>query len=160
MEVAPLGEVAAAEGGLALTLMVTVFLAGFRHGFDIDHVAAITDMASASQSRRSSLLLATTYALGHMLVVFALGVAAVFVGDSIPESWDAIAGRFIGLSLIWLGLYVAYSVIRYRHDFRMKSRWMLVVAGARRSLDTSSDSPVTGGTGSRWGVLIGWRGTY
>lgn len=127
-------ELTAAGGGPALGLAVTVFLAGFRHGFDIDHIAAITDIASASSTRRTSFFLATAYAIGHMTVVFGLGMAAVFAGASIPESWDAIAARFIGATLVWLGLYVLYSTVRYRRDFRMRSRWMLLVAGARRGL--------------------------
>lgn len=134
MDVAALWEVADANGTVALSLAATVLLAGFRHGFDIDHVAAITDIASASPGRRTSFFLATSYALGHMVVVFAFGVAAVFVGDSIPATWDALAGRVIGLSLIWLGLYVLYSIVRHRRDFRMRSRWMLLVAGARRGV--------------------------
>lgn len=134
MDLAVFPNLADAAGALAPSLAVTVFLAGFRHGFDVDHVAAITDIASATPGRRTSLFLATMYALGHMLVVFGLGVAAVFAGDRIPESWDAAAGRLIGLSLILLGVYVVYSVARYRRDFRMHSRWMLVVAASRRGL--------------------------
>lgn len=134
MDPAALRHIAHADGGLALTLVVTVLLAGFRHGFDIDHVAAISDIASGSSSRTRSFALATTYAVGHVVVVFALGLLAVFAGDSIPPSWDAVAARFIGATLIWLGLYVIYSAVRYRRDFRMQSRWMLVVAGVRRGL--------------------------
>ena len=126
--------VADAGGGLGLTLVATVALAGFRHGFDVDHVAAITDIASATPRRRAAFVLATTYALGHMAVVSVLGLLAVLAGDSFPASWDALAGKAIGLSLIWLGLYVAYSIVRHRQDFRMRSRWMLLVGGARRGL--------------------------
>lgn len=134
IDLAAVAGIPEADGGLGLGLLVTVFLAGFRHGFDLDHVAAITDIASATPERKRSFLLATLYAVGHMLVVFALGVAAVFAGSSIPASWDAVVGRLIGFSLVLLGLYVVYSILRYRRDFRMRSRWMLLVAGARRGL--------------------------
>ncbi len=141
VDLASVGALGNGDGGLALTLLLTVFLAGFRHGFDIDHVAAISDIASASPSRRTAYSLATAYATGHMVVVFVLGAAAVFAGDSIPASWDAVAGRIIGASLIWLGVYVAYSVVRHGGDFRMKSRWMLLVAGARRGLGWMRSTP-------------------
>lgn len=121
-------------GGLAIGVVATVFLAGLRHGFDVDHVAAITDIASSQPERRRSLLLATVYALGHVLVVAGLGVVAVLAGGSIPPSVDAAAGRVVGATLVGLGLYVVYSLLRFRRDFRMKSRWMLVVAGVRRVL--------------------------
>ena len=121
-------------GGLALGVIVAVFVAGLRHGFDIDHIAAISDITSSQPDRKRSLLFATSYAVGHMLVLFALGLVAVFVGEAIPNALDSLAGRFIGFTLVALGLYVVVSLIRFRRDFRMRSRWMLLIAGARRVL--------------------------
>lgn len=120
--------------GVGVGIVLAVFLAGFRHGFDLDHVAAITDITSGAPSRRSGFLLATLYASGHMLVVFGLGLVAVFTGSAISTSFDLVGGRLIGITLIALGCYVLYSLIRYRRDFRVRSRWMLLVAGARRAL--------------------------
>lgn len=133
MDLAAVGEIVEGQG-LALGVVVAVFLAGLRHGFDVDHIAAISDITSSQQNPRRSLVLATTYALGHMLVLFALGMAAVIAGERIPEAVDSLAGRIIGFTLIALGVYVVYSLIRFRRDFRMRSRWMLVLAGARRAL--------------------------
>ena len=125
----------AVENGLPLAIFGTTFLAGLRHGFDIDHIAAITDITSSQSDRKRSLKLATTYALGHMLVLLTLGAIAVLVGRRIPETIDSLAGRVIGSTLIALGVYVIYSLVRFRRDFRMTSRWMLVIAGVRRGLD-------------------------
>lgn len=125
----PVGE------GLAFGLIAAVFLAGLKHGFDIDHVAAISDITSSQTSRKRSLTLATSYALGHMLVLFVLGVVAVLVGERLSNRIDSVAGRVIGLTLVMLGIYVFYSLVRYRRDFRMQSRWMLVIAGVRRLID-------------------------
>lgn len=134
MDLASPAHLADPTGGASFGIVAAVFVAGFRHGFDIDHIAAITDITSSPRSRRSAFVLATIYALGHMLVVFALGVAAVLVGARIPASIDAIVGRVVGATLIAMGAYVIYTLIRYRRDFRMRSRWMVVVAGARRAL--------------------------
>lgn len=128
-----LGGVAGKEG-LAAGVIVALFLAGLRHGFDIDHVAAISDITSSQQDARRSLLLSTAYAVGHMVVLFALGVVAVLAGDRIPSSVDSLAGRAIGFTLVAFGLYVVYSLVRFRRAFRMTSRLMLFVAGARRAL--------------------------
>lgn len=133
MELAVVGDFAK-EQGLALGVVVAVFLAGLRHGFDIDHIAAISDITSSQRERKRSLVLATLYALGHALVLSALGIAAVLAGESISSSIDSIAGRVIGFTLLVLGLYVLYSLIRFRRDFRIRSRWMLILAGARRVL--------------------------
>lgn len=133
MDLSGVGEVARLDG-LTFGVLVGTLLAGIRHGFDIDHVAAIGDIASSQQHRRRSFFLATTYALGHMVVVLALGAAAVIAGVRISALTDSIATRVIGLTLIALGGYVVYSLIRFRRDFRIMSRWMLVTAGVRRVL--------------------------
>ncbi|MEA2487919.1 MAG: hypothetical protein QOF16_1573, partial [Actinomycetota bacterium] len=118
--------------GLTAGLLVVVFLAGLRHGFDIDHIAAITDITSAQASRRRSLVLASIYICGHALVLFVLGVAAVVLGARLPVSVDAVMERVIGATLLVLGAYVIYSMIRYRSAARLRSRWMFVFIGVRR----------------------------
>lgn len=117
---------------LRLGLIVTAFAFGFRHGIDWDHIAAITDITGSQERTRDSLRFATLYALGHALVVFGLGVAAIALSAQLPDSVDAVMGRFVGATLLVLGVFVFYSLIRHGRSFRMRSRWMLVFAGARR----------------------------
>lgn len=130
-----LGAIAdAASPGLEIGILVTVFLTGLRHGFDLDHIAAITDISSSSLTRRRSLVLGTAYIVGHAVVLLLLGVLAVVLGQRIPAALDSLMGRVIGLTLLILGGYVVYALIRFRRDFRLQSRWMLILAGIRRSL--------------------------
>ena len=78
--------------------------------------------------------LGTLYALGHGAVVVALGIAALMFGALLPEWVDPIMARIVGLTLILLGAWVLYSVVRYARDgeaFRLRSRWMLVFDGVR-----------------------------
>lgn len=78
--------------------------------------------------------LGTLYALGHGVVVIALGLAALSFGAILPEWLDPIMGRVVGLTLVGLGLWVLYSVYRYARggeSFRLRSRWMLVFDGIR-----------------------------
>jgi len=78
--------------------------------------------------------LGTLYALGHGLVVVALGIAALSFGAILPAWLDPIMGRVVGLTLVGLGLWVLYSVYRYARggeSFRLRSRWMLVFDGVR-----------------------------
>jgi high-affinity nickel-transport protein len=42
--------------------------------------------------------------------------------------------RVVGVTLIVLGTYVVYSLLRYRSDFRMRSRWMLIISGTRKAV--------------------------
>ena len=134
MELQHLASGVLASEGLRMGVVVTVFLSGLRHGIDLDHLAAISDITSSQLDRRRSLFLASLYALGHALVLMVLGVVAVVAGRRIPEALDSFMGRMIGFTLVVLGLYVIYSLIRYGRDFRLRSRWMLVLSGVRRSL--------------------------
>ena len=134
MDLIELASSTGREGGLPLGVLVAVSLAGLRHGFDLDHIAAITDISSSQTERRRSLFLSTVYISGHAFVLFILGSLAVLAGQRIPASLDSFMGRAIGLSLVALGLYVVYSIVRFRRDFRVQSRWMLLFAGLRRTV--------------------------
>lgn len=124
---------ASASDGLRAGLVVTTFGFGLRHGVDWDHIAAITDITSSQDSGRRSLLFATLYALGHGTVVFALGSLAILAGDLLPGAVDAVMERVVGVTLLLLGVYVFYALLRHGRDFRMRSRWMLLFSAASRA---------------------------
>lgn len=124
----------ATDDGFRAGLVLTAFAFGLRHGVDWDHIAAITDITNSQDQPRRSLSLATIYAAGHGLVVFALGVLAILAGDLIPAGVDTFMSRLVGVTLILLGFYVLYALVRHGRDFRMRSRWMLLFSGAARGL--------------------------
>jgi hypothetical protein len=124
---------AAATEGFRIGLIATVFGFGFRHGIDWDHIAAITDITSSQENSRTAMFFATLYALGHALVVFLLGFGAIELGRKLPPSVDTTLERVVGFTLVALGVYVFYSLIRNGRDFRMRSRWMLIFAAARKA---------------------------
>jgi high-affinity nickel-transport protein len=115
-------------------LLLTAFGFGFRHGIDWDHLAAIGDITGSQQNPRRSMTLATLYAVGHAVVVFALGLAAIVLADRLPASVDATMERFVGATLVLLGAYVFVALLRQGRDFRMRSRWMLLISGMRRGV--------------------------
>jgi high-affinity nickel-transport protein len=123
---------AVADEGFRIGLLATAFGFGFRHGIDWDHIAAITDITGTQDTGRRSMFFATLYALGHGLVVMILGLAAILAGEQLPDSVDAAMGRIVGVTLLLLGGFVFWSLLRHGRDFRMRSRWMLLFAGARR----------------------------
>ena len=120
-------------GAFSIGLVITAFGFGFRHGIDWDHIAALTDITGSQEEGRTSMVLATMYALGHALVVFALGVAAIVAAERLPTSVDGVMERVVGATLVLLGVYVIVSLIRHGRQFRMRSRWMLVFSGVRRA---------------------------
>jgi hypothetical protein len=115
-------------------MVATAFVFGLRHGIDWDHLAAIGDLTGAQPSSRRSMVLATAYAVGHAAVVFVLGVAAVVFAERLPAAVDSVMERIVGATLLLLGGYVVVSLLRHGRDFRMRSRWMLVVAASRRAV--------------------------
>jgi high-affinity nickel-transport protein len=115
-------------------LAVTAFGFGFRHGIDWDHIAALTDITGSQEEARQSMVLASMYALGHALIVFTLGVAAIVAAERLPSSFDGVMERVVGATLLLLGVYVIVSLLRHGRDFRMRSRWMLVFSGVRRGI--------------------------
>jgi cytochrome c biogenesis protein CcdA len=94
---------------LQLALLSAAIL-GFHHGFDYDHIAAITDITSVQNDRWRGMRLGLLYALGHALTVAVLGTAVIVFQLSLPHGMDRIAERLVGLTLLVLGIYVLGSL--------------------------------------------------
>ena len=107
---------------------------GLRHGFDYDHLAAISDITAVQRNWRSGLRLGMTYALGHAFTVAALGIAVLQMHMGLPEGLDHWTERLIGLTLIVLGIGVVAGILRkdahgHRHS-RIESRLAIAINGA------------------------------
>ena len=103
-------------------LVLTALGFGFRHGIDWDHIAALTDLTNSQESGRRSMLFATLYALGHALVVAALGFGAIVLSAQLPTGVDTVMEHVVGATLVGLGVFVIWSLIHDGRDFRMRSR--------------------------------------
>ncbi len=113
---------------LQLALLSAAIL-GFRHGFDYDHIAAISDITSVQTSRWRGMRLGLLYALGHAAMVAVLGSAVIVFQLSLPHGIDRIAERLVGLTLLILGVYVLGSL--FNGNPAPRSRFHLM-AGALR----------------------------
>lgn len=109
-----------------LLLIFSALVFGLRHGIDWDHIAAITDITASQETTRKSLWFGTVYALGHATVLTLLGLLAVWAGASLPPWVDDVMQRVVGVTLLILGVYVIYSMLKDGENFRMRSRWMLI----------------------------------
>ncbi|MFP5211109.1 MAG: hypothetical protein ACLGRW_17650 [Acidobacteriota bacterium] len=106
---------------------------GLRHGFDYDHLAAISDITAVQRSWSSGLRLGMTYALGHAFTVAALGIAVLELHMGLPGGLDHWAERLIGLTLIVLGIGVVAGILRkdahgHTHS-RVESRLAIAING-------------------------------
>jgi len=115
--------------------LLSCALLGLRHGFDYDHLAAITDITSVQRTWREGMKLGLLYALGHAFTVALLGGAVIFLHLRLPERMDIIGERMVGATLIVLALYVLVAFIRNRPSSHRHavppSRVALMVTGAR-----------------------------
>jgi high-affinity nickel permease len=68
---------------LGLALASTAAL-GLRHGFDYDHIAAISDITSVEPRLTRSMRLGVLYALGHAVTVAVLGSMVIFGRFALP----------------------------------------------------------------------------
>jgi high-affinity nickel-transport protein len=113
-------------------LIASAFLLGLRHGIDWDHLAAISDIAATQDTPRRGVALSTLYVVGHASVVFVIGVVVIVTGRNLPSWADSVMTVVVGWTLVILGSYVAYTLIRYRGAVPLRSRWMIVLSTMRR----------------------------
>ncbi|HEY6768267.1 MAG TPA: hypothetical protein VI386_26220 [Candidatus Sulfotelmatobacter sp.] len=111
---------------LNLALLSAAVL-GFRHGFDYDHIAAITDITSVEGNRRRAMRMGLLYVLGHATMVAILGGTVILFQRSLPRGLDSWAERAVGLTLVVLGLYVLGTLLRGKTALP-KSRGAILVA--------------------------------
>lgn len=120
--------------------LLSCLLLGLRHGFDYDHLAAITDITSVQRGWREGMRLGLLYALGHALTVAVLGIAVIFLHLSLPRGLDAFGERLVGATLIVLAIYVLVVMLRSGarlgsgaagHSHVSRSRVALLISGAR-----------------------------
>lgn len=119
------------DGGIGIGLLALGLGLGLKHGIDWDHLAAITDVTSAQPSRMRGFAMGTLYALGHASVVLALGLLALWLATLLPESLDSIMERVVGVTLLFLGVWVFWSLFHDPEHFVLRSRWMLLFMGMR-----------------------------
>jgi hypothetical protein len=117
-----------APNSLQLALF-TAALLGFHHGFDYDHIAAITDITSVQVDRWIGMRLGMLYALGHAATVAVLGSAVILFQLSLPRGMDRVAERLVGLTLVVLGIYVLGSL--FKGNAVPRSRFHLMAKALR-----------------------------
>lgn len=120
-----------AQGKTLELALLSAAVLGFRHGFDYDHIAAITDITSLEPSRGRGMRMGLLYVLGHAATVAVLGAAVIGFQRSLPARLDSWAERLVGLTLVVLGLYVFGSMLRQKESFRPRSRAALMIGGFR-----------------------------
>ncbi|HXV38782.1 MAG TPA: hypothetical protein VD699_04345 [Nitrosopumilaceae archaeon] len=110
----------------SFVFLTSMFL-GFRHGFDYDHMVAITDVANTQTRKKQAMFLTLSYSLGHALVVISIGVSIILLGINIPQILDDFMGKAVGATLVILGIYIAYHLAKKgEKEFRAATRFTII----------------------------------
>ncbi len=111
--------------------LLTAAVLGFRHGFDYDHIAAISDITNVESDRKRAMHMGLLYVVGHATTVAALGSIVIFFQTSLPPVVDSWAERAVGLTLVVLGIYVLGSMFRSGGKAAPKSRIIILISSFR-----------------------------
>jgi hypothetical protein len=111
---------------LEITLISCAVL-GFRHGFDYDQIAAISDITSIQEKASTAMRLGLFYALGHASIIAQLGGTVILFQLSFPPRLDSWAERLVGLTLIGLAIYVLGSLVWGNPKAIPSSRAVLII---------------------------------
>lgn len=131
--------------------ILSCIVLGLRHGFDYDHLAALTDITALQRSWKGSMRLGLVYATGHAFTVVSLGAIVITLRHSLPGGLDDCASRVTGATLVVLGVAVIVSLMSPRHaEVASRGRWALAITSAqhlwwrlRRRVDPSTPRPAT-----------------
>lgn len=110
-------------------------LLGFRHGFDYDHIAAITDITSVGERTSESMRNSSMYALGHASMVALMACAVIFFHLSLPQGLDHWMERLVGLTLIVLAIYILSKLMTGDRNSLQPARGMLLMRFGRWAFD-------------------------
>lgn len=110
-----------------LLTLASCALLGFRHGFDYDHIAAITDITSVGDRTSESMRNSSMYALGHASMVALMACAVIFFHLSLPQGLDHWMERLVGLTLIVLAIFILSKLVTGDRDSLPPARGMLLM---------------------------------
>lgn len=99
-------------------VFANAFVLGLRHGLDWDHLAAISDIIGTTQSIK----LSTSYVVGHATVVLVLGATVIIAGNFMPEWMEAAAEKAVGITLVVLGAWLAWTIVKAQRAVETSGR--------------------------------------
>lgn len=109
-------------------LVLTAFALGALHSFAPDHLAAVSVFVSRKPSWRNALGLGARWGIGHSLTVVLAGGVLASSGLQMPERFEAMAERIVGVVLVLLGVFAisrAQKLHGHWHVHDGKQHWHL-----------------------------------
>ena len=104
-------------------LLATGLVLGMRHAFDRDHIAAVTHFISLEPDPVKSAWFGCRWAVGHALMVLALGSLILLLHLKLDPAFERYAELAVGVTLVGLGVWrLALLAQERRHAHRHEHR--------------------------------------
>ncbi len=84
---------------------------GMLHALDPDHVLAVANLDDPRAGRRAGLRLCGRWALGHGVVLLAIGALVLVAGMAVPVTLSFWAERLVGIVLVALGVAALWTLM-------------------------------------------------
>ncbi|HLB00845.1 MAG TPA: urease accessory protein [Bacteroidota bacterium] len=95
-----------------IPLVALGFLLGVKHSLDVDHLAAVSTLLTASPNRFRAAIVGMYWGMGHSLSLLVLGGAIIWLDLRFPTEISLALEALVGLMLIFLGGRVFYRLAR------------------------------------------------
>jgi ABC-type nickel/cobalt efflux system permease component RcnA len=101
------------------TVLILGFLLGMRHALEADHLAAIATLLTRKQSYGGAIRQGAVWGIGHTLMLFIFGSAALLLNFTMPEQLSHWLEFMVGIMLVVLGIDVLRRLIRDRIHYHI-----------------------------------------
>jgi ABC-type nickel/cobalt efflux system permease component RcnA len=102
-----------------LTLLGLGLLFGLKHATEVDHVVAVSTIASQQRNVLRSALVGALWGAGHTAALLIAGVIVLCLRIAIPESVSRWLEFGVALMIIGLGTAALWRALRTRSDFHV-----------------------------------------
>lgn len=96
--------------GDPLAVLGLGFVLGLRHALDVDHLAAVSTLASRRRGVLGSSLVGALWGLGHTLALLAVGVVVIALQTHVPTGLARGLELGVAAMLVGLGLQVLWTI--------------------------------------------------
>lgn len=102
-----------------LTVLAVGLLFGLKHATEVDHVVAVSTIASQQRNVLRSALVGALWGAGHTASLLIVGVVVLFLRIAIPESVSKWLEFGVALMIIGLGAVALWRSLRKRTDLHV-----------------------------------------
>jgi hypothetical protein len=96
----------------AVAWLLLAFVLGLVHAFDADHVMALSVFATRKKDLREGIYAGLRWAIGHGIVLLAVGLGLLLLGQSLPTEVAIASERLVGTLMVLFGTTVWINLVR------------------------------------------------